>query len=87
MYGLTQAVNTANDKLKQHLSKFSHEQEPITPGLWWNQTRPVQFSLVVDDFGVQYEHQNDITHLLDELNTIYSISQYWEGKPHFGMSL
>ena len=25
-----------------------------TPGLWLHEWRPIQFSLVVDDFGVKY---------------------------------
>ena len=75
MYGIPQAGKFANDKLKLHLEKFGYEQEPITPGLWRHQTRPLQFSLVVDNFGITYEHQEDITHILDALNTIYKISE------------
>ena len=79
MYGLPQADNIANDKLKVHLSKFGYEPAPITPGLLWHQTCPLQFSLVVDDFGVKYEIQEDITHLLDAFKKIYNISEDWDG--------
>ena len=75
MYGLPQAGKIANDKLKLHLAKFGYEPAPITLGLWRHQTRPLQFSLVVDDFGIKYERKEDITHLLDALNTIYKISE------------
>ena len=64
MYGLPQAGKIANDKLKLHLAKFGYKPAPITPGLWMHQTHPLQFSLVVDDFGIKYERQEDITHLL-----------------------
>ena len=80
MYGLPQAGKIANDKLKLHLSKFRYEPAPITPGLWRHQTLPLQFSLVVNDFGIKYERQEDITHLLDALKTIYKISEDWNGK-------
>ena len=70
MYGLPQAVKIANDKLKLHLEKFGNDPVPITPGLWWHQTHPLPFSFVVDDFGVKYERQSDITHLLDTLKQI-----------------
>ena len=87
MYGLPQAGKFANDKLKLHLSKFWYKPEPITPGLWRHQNRPLQFSLVVDDFGIKYELQEDITHLLDALKTIYKISDGWDEKLYCGLNL
>ena len=53
MYGLPQAGIIANNKLRKHLANFGHIPTKNTPGLWKHQTRPVQFSLVVDDFGVK----------------------------------
>ena len=67
MYGLPQAGIIANDKLNLHLAKFGYKPAPITPGFWRHQTRPLQFSLLVNDFGIKYERQEDITHLLDSL--------------------
>ena len=87
MYGLPQAGKIANDKLKLHLTKFVYEPSPINPGLWRHQTHPLQFSLVVDDFGIKYEHQEDITHLLNALKTIYKISEDWDGKLYCGLNL
>ena len=87
MYGLPQAGKIANDKLKLHLAKFGYEPAPITPGLWRHQTRPLQFSMVVDDFGIKYERQEDITHILDILKTIYKISEDWDGKLYCGLKL
>ena len=80
MYALPQAGKIANDKLKLHLVRFGYETAPITPGLWRHQTCPLQFSLVVYDFGIKCERQEDITHLLDALNIIYNISEEWDGK-------
>ena len=70
MYGLPQAGKIANDKIKLYLAKFGYERAPITQGLWRHQTCPPQFSLVVDDFGIKYERQEYITHLLDAIKTI-----------------
>ena len=75
MYGLTQTRKIANDKLKLHLTKFGYEPAPITPGLCRHQTSPLQFSLVLDDFGIKYERQEDITYLLNSLKTIYKLSE------------
>ena len=87
VYGIPQTGKIANDKLKLHLAKFGYEPSPITPGLWRHQTRPLQFSLVVDDFWIKYELQEDITHLLDALKTIYKISEDWDGKLYCGLNL
>ena len=75
MYRLPLAGKIANDKLKLHLAKFGYNPEPITPGLWRHQTFPLKLSLVVDDFSIKYEHQEDIIHLHDALKTIYKISE------------
>ena len=87
MYGLPQAGKIANDKLKLYLAKFGYEPASITPGLWMHQTRPLQFSLVVDYFGIKYERQEDIIHLIDALKTIYKISEDWDGKLYCDQNL
>ena len=80
VYRFPQAGKISNDKLNLHLTKFGYEPALITSGLWRNQTRPLQFSLVVHDFGVKYERQDCITHPLDALKPIYNISEDWDGK-------
>ena len=87
MYGISQAGKIANYILKLHMDKFGYEPAPITPGLWRHQTRPLQLSLVVDDFGIKYERQMDITHLLDTLKTIYKISEDRDRKLYCGLNL
>ena len=41
----------------------------------------------MDDFGIKYERQEDITHLIDALKTIYKISKDWDGKLYCGLNL
>ena len=86
MYGLSQAVKISNYKLKIHMEKFWYEPVPITPGLWWHQTRPLPFSLVVDDFGLKYDRQADVTHILDAIKIIYKIYEDWGGKLYCGIN-
>jgi hypothetical protein len=54
MYGLPQAGIIANQLLKKRLAEFGYFELPHTPGLWKHASRPVQFTLVVDDFGIKY---------------------------------
>ena len=63
----------------------------FTPGLWLHEWRPIQFSLVADDFGVKYVGKEHAKHLVDALEEHYEISQDWEGKKilrtYLGMGL
>ena len=67
MYGLPRSGKKGNDKLNLHLEKFGDYLATTNPGLWRHQSCPLQFSLVVEDFGIKYERQEDITHILNAL--------------------
>jgi hypothetical protein len=54
MYGLPQAGILANQLLARRLAFHGCHQIKLTPGLWLHVTRPIQFILVMDKFGVQY---------------------------------
>jgi hypothetical protein len=54
MYGLKQAGLVANKLLKTLLAPFGYYPARQTPGLWLHNTRPISFTLVVDDFTVKY---------------------------------
>ncbi len=54
MYGLPQSGLLANELLEKGLNKQGYPQSKLVPNLWKHDTRPIQFTLVVDDFGVKY---------------------------------
>jgi hypothetical protein len=54
IYGLPQAGTLTNQLLAHRLSIHGYHQTKFTPGLWSHVTRPIHFTLAVDDFGVQY---------------------------------
>ncbi len=53
MYGLKQAGIIAQQLLGERLQKHGYRQSQTTPGLWKHDTRPISFSLVVNNFGVK----------------------------------
>jgi hypothetical protein len=53
MYGLPQSGLLANELLKKRLNKHGYRQSKLAPSLWKHDTRPIQFTLVMDDFGVK----------------------------------
>ena len=87
MYGLPQAGILAQKLLEKRLKKKGYYQSMYTPGLRLHEWRPIQFSLVVDDFGVKYVGKEHAKHLVDALEEHYEISQDWEGKKYCGLTL
>ena len=51
IYGFPQAGKIANTLLKQRLANCGYIEYMHTPDLWQNIFHPVQFTLVVDNFG------------------------------------
>jgi hypothetical protein len=50
-------------------------------------TRPIAFSLIVDDFAVKYVGKHHTDHLINALLQSYDHTTDWEGKVYSGMSL
>jgi hypothetical protein len=87
MYGLPQAGILANQLIARRLAIHGYHQTKFTPGLWRHVTRPIQFTLVVDDFGVQYVGKEHAQHLIDALEADYTVSKYWTGGLYYGITL
>ena len=58
-----------------------------TPGLWKYVSRPTQFTLLVDDFGIKYVRQENIDHLLIALRKYFEVSVDEEGSLYCGITL
>jgi hypothetical protein len=73
MYGLPQAGILANQLLARRLTIHGYHHTKFRPGLWRHVTRPIQFTLVVDDFGVQYVGAEHAHNLIASLETDYTV--------------
>ena len=88
MYGLPQAGILANKLLKKRLAKFGYIETRHTPGLWKHIWRPVQFTLVVDNFGVKYVGREHADHLCEAIQKCgYKIETDWKGNLYYGVTL
>lgn len=87
MYGLPQAGKLANNELIIQLEKHDHHQSPHTPGFFKHKTRPISFSLVVDDFGVKYQVTEHAEHLILTLREKYVITLDWTGAKYIGLTI
>ena len=78
IYGLPQAGALTNKQLKKFLSPDGYYEVAHTPGLWRHATISMQFSLVVDDFGVKYIGKQHVEHLVYCLKKNYAkVSEDW----------
>ena len=87
MYGLPQAGLLAQEQLEERLNAEGYYQSTLVPGLWTHKWRPIQFSLVVDNFGVKYEGKEHAKHLLEVLERHYTVTTDWDGKKYIGITL
>ena len=87
MYGLPQAGSLGHDLLEQRLNAEGYFQSQIVPGFWKHETRPIQFVLVVDDFGIKYIKQEDLDHLVNSIKKHYDVTVDTEGKEYLKIEL
>ena len=87
IYSLPQGGVLANKLLRKRLAPEGFYEVPHTPGLWKHISRPIQFSLVVDDFGVKYVGKKHALFLLQVLHKYYKISIDWTGSLYCGITL
>ena len=69
MYGLPQAARIAKYALLQYLAPYGYHPTKNTPGIWTHDTHPINFTLVVDDFGMKYSGKEHALHLKEALET------------------
>jgi hypothetical protein len=86
MYGLPQAGILAQQLLEERLNAHGYSQSKAVPGLWTHKTRPISFTLVVDDFGVKYVGREHAMHLINILKEHYEISEDWTGNKYIGIT-
>ena len=87
MYGLPQSGLLANELLEKRLNKHGYRQSKLVPGLWQHDKRPIQFTLVVDDFGVKYVGEEHAKHLQRVLEEHYKLTCDWTGTRYIGITL
>ncbi len=87
MYGLPQAGLLANELLEKRLNERGYKQSKLVPGLWKHKWRPIQFTLVVDDFGVKYVGEEHALHLKETLERHYKVTTDWTGTRYIGITM
>jgi hypothetical protein len=92
MYGLKQAGLLVNQLLQSRLAPFGYYPARHTPGLWLHKTRPISFTLAVDDFAVddfavKYVGKKHAEHLRNAHLQPYELTTDWTATAYSGMTL
>jgi hypothetical protein len=87
IYGLPQSGILAQKLLTERLAKKGYYQCECTPGLWRHKWCPIVFTLIVDDFGVEYVGEEHAIHLRDTIKEHYDITENWNGDLYSGINL
>ena len=67
MYGLPQSGYLSNKHLVAHLATAGYKEDDNVPCLFTHDVSGLQFSLVVDDFGIKYYAMADLQHLISTI--------------------
>ncbi len=87
MYGLPQSGLIANELLVKRLNKQGYRQSKLVPGLWQHDTRPIQFTFVLEDFGIKYVGEEHAMHLKKVLKLHYKLTCNQTGTRYIGITL
>lgn len=80
--GLPQAGSLGHDLFEECLNKEGYIQSIVVPRLWNYKTRNIQFTLVVDDFGIKCIKKEDIDHFIHLLEKYYDVTINQVGKEY-----
>jgi len=87
VWGLPQVGVLASKLLRKHLKPQGYYECVNTPGLWRHATRPITFSLMVNNFGIKYVGKEHADHLIKCLKEKYKLIKDWAGDLYCGISL
>ena len=77
MYGLPQSGKIAHEALVKHLDPYGYNLSIKNPGIWKHNSRPINFTLVADYFGVKYLGKEHALHLKAALEDKYKVTTDW----------
>ncbi len=87
VWGLPQTGILANKHLQRKLAPFGYYKCINTPGLWQQESCPLTFTLVVDNFGIKFVNKNDVDHLISSIKKTYTLTKDWTGSMYCGITL
>lgn len=69
------------------MKPYGYYPEKFTPCLWLHKTRKTTFTLVVNNFSVKYNNQEDLQDLIKTLSNRYTITNSLSGSLYVGVTM
>ena len=80
--------DTCQQKTQAKLAPHGYHKCINTPGLWYHESQPISFTLVVDDFGVKYVGKEHADHLIESIKKTYNkLTEDWTGNLYSSITL
>jgi hypothetical protein len=86
-YGLPQAGISDNNLLRSLIVAEGYYKAKSTPGLWHHKWHPIQFCLIIDDFGVEYIGLEYCNHLNNVLKKFHGVQFNMAGNKFVGIAI
>jgi len=86
MYGLPQSGLLSNELLEKDSTTMVISKANLSLA-WKHEWQPVQFTLVVGNFGVKYVGKEHSEHLQAVIAKYYKMSTNWTGRRYIGITL
>ena len=80
IYGHIQPGYLTNQDLIKNLAPFGYFPSKKTPCLWHHKTRPIKFTVVMDDLEGRYVNKEYAQYLLNSIEDNYPVKVDWTGK-------
>ena len=82
-----QAGIITHDALREHPNIYGYAPAKITQVIWTHTHRDINFTLVVDYFGIKYTNKKDADHLISSLQGKYEVTQDCAGGLYYRIKL
>ena len=83
---MKEAGKITHDDLVAHLKQYGYFETTI-PGYFRHESRPICFTLVVDDFGIKYVNEDDVQHLRQAIEVKYPVKFKMQPTQYIGINL
>ena len=87
MYGFPQAEQLSQNALLKNIEPYGDHPFSQNPRLWKHKSQQINFTLVVDGFGVKYSGKEHALHLKAAQEKKIKITSDWEGKLYIELAL
>ncbi len=74
-WGFPQWGILANKCLCRKLAPFGYYKSTNTLGLWHHESKPITFTLVVDNFRIKFVNKTNVDHLISSIKQMYTLTE------------